>query len=812
MWFIIKQDDCEFIGWKDDDTAMFKHTLQLGDVLEYFSFKRVPSCVFPANKYTLEEAFNRLFNIAKVSITITWANYSFVDKDTMAKYFSFNKNYQLATAIKELCKSFNAIPYMWYSGGFHLGFKQRYGYGVPLGNIDTIFPSVQRKSTSNSDKYMTRVYSSLENVKNSKYVLYPNAFGIHGIDNTSTKFDGDKAIIPLPSQIAKIAFVQILRPCVIVEQIRNSVGALLSESVAPTTTYNNLSRDEWKTFIISQLGSFSFIDSDDVNASSDIPNEYTIGVFGADDDWENDYTVLSPKDFETTDPTNMENHDQEHAFTWEDKATNIKIAKAITYTSSPNTMRDYELFSVPATGSDTAHLVIRMYNVLHYKTFYRVFYLPIGDVVLSYDNDDEAQDERPYNQSGTTLDGYSVSKLINAYANESATETLTRYKEFTSFENIYKCGEKVVKDNRVYVIGQRSIDCYVNKYLVLFSLTRDKVARDENVSADTDVATYAVPDKNLVSRVQIYKDYLEIGIDNGDQHHDTPYMNSSYDTLVFDDKTNVGIDHLFECAFASYNNDDVLIDYLIAPTSRMYFVRNVTYRVDFIENYIMGVQQSGTDVQAPIRYADANGELKRIDLWIVDSGYKASMTDADYYDLPQLSSGTFLSIISYYAVHIDETDYDKSSYEIPVFQYHIEVNSGTNEKAIIEVGEDILEPFAMEWSSPLNIAHFYYIISDIPISVENAEKLWQTLFVDESKDEYDNIVSVATGTTSDYIFELIEAYPSTNNTTSLTGKHIGIYACSSASTMTTPKFLFAMNYYNHTSNTLIPININNWKI
>ena len=79
-------------------------------------------------------------------------------------------------------------------------------------------------------------------------------------------------------------------------------------------------------------------------------------------------------------------------------------------------------------------------------------------------------------------------------------------------------------------------------------------------------------------------------------------------------KTNVGIDHLFECAFASYDDDDVLINYLIAPTSRMFFVRNITYRVDFIENYIIGVQQSGADVQAPIRYADANGELKRIDL------------------------------------------------------------------------------------------------------------------------------------------------------------------------------------------------------
>lgn len=817
MWFVVKQDDCEFIAYKDDDTPMYRHTLQLGDMLEYLSYRRVPSCVFPANRYTLEETFTRLFNIAKVSITITWANYDFVDKDTKNKYFSFNKNYQLSTAIRDICKSFNAIAYLWYDSGFQLGFRQRYGYGVPLGDIDTIFPSVQRKSSSNADKYMTRTYSALENVKNSKLVLFPTTFGIHGIDNTSTKFDGDNAIIPLPTKIADVAFVQILRPCCVVEQIRDSYGYVLDEYKSTTTTYNNLTRSEWRTFIISQLSSPEFvygvIDSDDVNASSNIPNEYTIGVFANNDGWENDFTVLSPKDFETTDPTNVANHDQEHAFTWEDKATNIKIAKAITYPSSYTKMRDYELFSVPATGSDTAHLIIRMYATVHYKTFYRTAYKPIGDVVLSYDSDDEAQDERPYNQSGTILDGYSVSKLVNAYANESATETLTRYKEFTSFDNIYKCGQKVVKDNRHYVIGQRSIDCYINKYLVLFTLTRDKVARDENVSADTDVATYAVPDKNLVSRVQIYKDYLEIGIDNSDRHHDTPYLNSSYDLLALDDATNIGFKHNFEYVFASYDDDDVLIDYLTAPISRMYYVNSMIYRVDFIENYIIGINQSGADVQTPTRYADANAELKRINGFFVDSvGYKTTMTLTDYEDLPQISETTFGDLISWYSIHIDEPNYDKSSYEIPVFQYHIEVNSGTNEKAIIEVGEDILEPFAMEWGSPLSFAHFYYVISDIPISVENADERWNTLFIDESKDEYDNIVSVSTGTTSDYIFTLLSAYPSTQNSVALSGKHIGIYACSGATAMTTPKFLFAMNYYNHTSNTTIPININNWKI
>lgn len=813
MWFIIKQDDCEFISYDEDDVAIYKHTLQLGDMLEYFSFVRVPSCVFPAGRYTLAKAFTRLFNIAKVSITITWANYTFVDSTTRTKHFSFNKNYQLSTAIRDLCKSFNAIAYLWYDSGFHLGFKQRYGYGVPLGAIDTIFPSVQRKISSNSDKYMTRVYSPLENVRNSNYIMYPNNFGVHSVDTTSLAFDGDKALIPLPNKISDVFWLQMLRPCKIVRQLRDISGTIIgSEALGIYETYNNLTAEQWKAFAIRELNLFSYITESDINASADFPHDWEIGLYDGSG-WNYLFNLLPPRDYETTEPSNATNTDQEHSFTWETDSTYIKVPKALTYTSAYTTIYDYEIMSKAATGTDTEHLIIRLYTAYHYKTFFRVMYSPIGDVVLSYDNDDEAQDERPYNQSGTLLDGYSVSKLVSAYADESASETITRYKEFSTFASIYSCGQKVIKDNRQYVIGQRSIDCYKDKFLVLFSLTRDKVARDENVSADTDVSTYAVPDKNLVKRVQIYKDYLEIGIYNGDGHHDSPYLVPTLDLLTFNSANNVGFIYDFDGICATYNSAGTTIERFVVPTTRMPFVRSIIFRTDFMENYIIGIKQSGTNIQVPIRYADANGEVYRIRWSLIKTDdYASIMTASDYENLPQLSSATYSSLANNFSVAKDETTYDKSSYEIPVFQYHIEINGGTNALAQIVVGENILEQFPMVFSAPLNFAHYYYIISEIPITIENAGERYKILATDLGYNEYEHLAVISVGTTSDYIISLINTYPSTPNSVSLIGKHIGIYACHSATSMSSPKFLFAMNYYAHTSNTTIPINVNNWKI
>jgi hypothetical protein len=60
---------------------------------------------------------------------------------------------------------------------------------------------------------------------------------------------------------------------------------------------------------------------------------------------------------------------------------------------------------------------------------------------------------------------------------------------------------------------------------------------------------------------------------------------------------------------------------------------------------------------------------------------------------------------------------------------------------------------------------------------------------------------------------LYSTFDTTLNTTSLLGKNIGIYAVDNTTTNPLPpKFLFAINNYQKTSNNAISVYINNWKI
>jgi hypothetical protein len=824
IYFVVKSDMCEFLSYDSDGTTpVYRHTIDFGDAMEYLSSVRVPPCVFPQNKYTIAEFFTRLFHIAKINITIEWSNYPFIASTARTKFFSFDKNHQLSTAVKDICKSFNVVPFLWYDDVLMMGFKPKYAYTTPIGEIDTIFPNKQRKSISSAENYLTRVYSNLQNVLNVEYVMYPNTFGVHSIDNTSLAFDGDKAIIPLPSKIDMVSYIQVLRQCRIVRAKKSSAGVLSEETLSGTTKYPNLTNDEWIEF--GKTVAFTYITNSDIEAAS-FGDEYTIGRIDRNNDWEKGFNLLAPKDFETTLPTDASLEDQRYSFTWEHKGNHIKVPTGFTYPSIVTTLFDYEIISKPIPSStDSEVLIVRMYNDLHYKTFFRVYYRPIGDVVLSYDNIDNAQDERPNNQVGTLLDGYSTSKLISSYAQESMGETLIRYKEFDAFSSIYACGQSVLVSNEPYIITQRSIDFYKDKFLVLFNLSRAKVARDENIEANTDIATYALPDDNLVKRTQIYKDYLEIEVGHittYPKYHETAYYESLGHKVLslgtpIDNYMFVGANVNLDFIATTYDSSDNVIDRFYVPATKQVFVRSHIYRADFDDNFIIGIKQSSTNTQTPIRYADASGDVEHIECYFISSDvFKENMTESDYFDLPQISDAVFATLTDTsdeYAIKIEDEIYKKTSYEIPVFQYHIEINDVTNTLGQVVVADNILYEYGYLQEAPFyDVPKFYYMISNTPITQENAQSLWTTIMIGGGKTYTDNVAYINEPEANvDYLLTLIETLPNTYNAISLTNKCIGFFASGSA-TFSTPKFMFAINFYKGTSDYLIPININNWKI
>jgi len=831
MYFVIKGDTSEFIAIDSDEvTYIYRHTLDLTDAMEYLNFVRVPPCVFPQNKYTFENAFNRLFHISNVDIEIAWASYPFINKDANMNFMSFDNNYQLSTAINKIAASLMVVPYLFYNLGLQVGFKPKYGIAAPLGEINTIFPDKQRKGMSNKDQYMTRAYSTLKNVLNVEYVFYPNAFGVHAIDETSLAFDGDKSFISMPSKIDNVSYIQTILPCKIVRAKKSAGGSYSEEAVGATETYSNRTETEWLDFALNESALFSTILEADIEATT-FPSEYGVGKIEKDNDWEATFNLLPKREYSALEVSNVTNHDQENTFYWESKGNKIYVPKDYIYPNSYTKYLDYEIISkaIPET-TDSEVLIIRIYNALPLYTFFRVFYRPIYDVFLSYDNESEAQDERPHNQDGSFLDGYATSKSLNAYAQESIGISLVRYKEFSTFASIYKCGDVVLVSGIPYLINQRSIDCYKGKYLCIFNLSKSKSARDDNVGANTDILDKAIPDDNLVKRVQIYKDYLEIevatsGVDT--RHHDTAYYEAlGYKLLdlhrIEDDYTAIGFPTNLEMLSVTYDDTDTLIDRVYVPMIKSQFVKSLVYRADFNDNYIIGIKHSGTNVQTPIRYADASANILHIDNYIITSEQlKDIMALSDYADLPQVSQ-TIIDAVAIssatYAIHIEDDEYDKSEYEIPVFQYHIEVNGASNALANVNVADNILNEYGMKWGTPFEgVVHYYYVISDTPITQENAQERWDTLFVGTGKTTLNNVVIVGDSDdnpswTNDYLFALYSTFSSTYNATALQNKCIGIYAVSASLTMTTPKYLMSLNFYRGTSNSLIPINVNNWKI
>jgi hypothetical protein len=63
----------------------------------------------------------------------------------------------------------------------------------------------------------------------------------------------------------------------------------------------------------------------------------------------------------------------------------------------------------------------------------QIAYYPIADIKVSIDNDNDAQDEKFFNQSGKVIDSVSVSKLITSHTNDSVEGTKIRNARYDKF-------------------------------------------------------------------------------------------------------------------------------------------------------------------------------------------------------------------------------------------------------------------------------------------------------------------------------------------------------------------------------------------
>jgi len=843
-WWVIKGDTSTYLK-----TGEYEHELELVEYFEFFNYKHLITCAFKKDDYTFEQVVNRIFKLGDiVGFSVEYAG--FIDKDKKNDFLSF-ENFTVASALKTLARSVNAIPKLKRVGSTPtLFFVSRNGLDeTPRTQINTQFPVAFEKNENNSQQFQTRSVSNLENVLSSDIVVAPRIGGYLAITKNASVLDVTNGVgsVILPSKIDRIDFIKLFP--------KFKVGRVLFQDSPPFqmthTIYEGYYVDGQKIYDLIQTK--KDISGATINynvltnaqlASIVMPSTEEYGKIRTNDGLGTSYEVatrpfagfITLKDrllFNTSSAT-----DKDKTFYYEQRTNELICAK--NFIKGGIGFRQFTVLVSAQTGGTTETVSIQITDdafglyqskLNAFTTFIQVGYVPIGDLKVSYDNDNDAQDEKFFNQSGRLLDSYAVSKLMFSHVQDSVEGVKIRQGRYTNPTDILPLGALISDGGLVYVINQRSID-YVNGYYsVIYNLSRSRIARSENINADGSIREYAIPENNTVRRNMLFKDYFELSLEPSTTTSTTPYINLERLLNLTSDYAGSRFNYQ---SFSRVKFDTQANKYIGVSTSSYDLYKAKSFVVDFIDNAIAGyrVQEvSGTAVQTPIIYTgenDVNGNLvgngKVTELEVVTTDEALLADSIAYYEDPANALAIGYSVVPF-SPFIDMTNvpaelyqnslvdrskfvfkhtdltYGKDPFEIPVFTYQVQANDQYLPTNGTVIGERLFSDFHKLGTT----LRYHYLITTTKLSSENAERLFLNSLPTSATNRY---VAINRVNQRRIDLGLWSSYPTTANTTALQGKNIGIYAYDG----TNVKFLFAINNYQKTSNNAISVYINNWKI
>jgi hypothetical protein len=830
-WWVIKSDSSTYL-----QNGEYEHEVDLVELLEFYSYRHLPNCAFAPNTYSLEQMLNRLFYIGKqTGINVLYP--SFLDEDRPMPFMSF-ENFTIANAIKNVARAINAIPKVFgniaiggigtYINGFNLTFVNRSGNETTIVNgLDTQFPIAFEKNSNSSDQFTTRSVSNISNAKSSELVISPKKGGYKNISPNAIEYNVDTARVFLPSKIDRVEYVSVF-PKMRVEAILDVLGNR-------ATIYEGyyLDREEWRDKIInSSVGSYTTAQREEMADNLPEVEPFHKVLFNQEIDesfvstssnlFFKKMTIKNKFEFDTTDSQETKNR----TIHWIPN-TNEVVMPLSFRNGLQNNLDHNQLFQLRGGVATQVNLVtvkrdsgFFIEKVPNDEVLIQVAYYPIADIKVSYDNDNDAQDEKFFNQSGKVLDSFSTTQLIISHTNDSVEGTKIRNARYTSYSSILPLGQIVRDNNQLYIVSQRSIDMMFangnNYFNVVYTLSRNRIARSENIQADSAVINYQIPDSNLVNRSQLYKDYIELSLTNG--NHDTPYLSMSK-ALVLSDKlagTNFDFTILAKNTFES-----TTIRYVQNPTI-FSLSKAKLFTLNWQDNNILGFRLDSTGVsfvQTPISYTDNLGKATNFEILALDTNDLSEAVDdynsptvidplVPFSDLTQVPTSFYDSDVladGRFSIRIQENNYDKDAFEIPVFEYMIQGNDDYDSKGNIIIGNEIFSTFTS------GLVRYHYVVSNTRFTAENENKQWLDSPPSNSTDKrvLFNRVSPTAIVTSLLSTLNTTIPPTILNTVALQNKHIGFYAVGVDGSR---KFLFAINDYNMVSNNTITVYINNWKI
>ena len=850
-WWVIKSDESTYLT-----TGEYEHEIQLVELLEFYSYRHLPNCAFAPNTYTLLQMLNRLFSIGKLTspiLTIPNPLPSFLDQNKIMPFFSF-ENFTVANAIKNVARAINAIPKVtatystsggvfYLIGSFVLTFIDRNGLpNAILENLNTQFEIAYEKNMNSSDQFTTRSVSNITNAKSSALLISPKKGGYKNIVENAIIYDSsnaDSSRVYLPSKIDRIEFIRIFPR---ISVFRSDDTSSVAQSLF-TGYYQNA--NEVKDAIIAKASDFNVFTLADLQALV-VPTPEQLSQIDLNDTlgttpsflsvFKGLFTLKSKFDFDTSNlqsaPYDTIQKVKDKTIHWLPFTNEIVMAKSfrdgLTVNSTPQHFRPPLNLTIATktSGGNTERIRIDVlsrntgfYNlkVPNDEILIQVGYYPVADIKVSIDNDNDAQDEKYFNQSGKVIDAVSVSKLITSHTNDSVEGTKIRNARYDSISNILPVGQLVRDNNQIYVISQRSIDGQIKNgnqyYNVIYTLSRNRVARSENIVADSSVISYKTPDDNLVFRTQLYKDYIELSLTNVTPK-DVPYLDW-FKLLKLD--TSIGIagtnfDYTV-IARNSFGTTPTIIRYVKNPTT-FELHKAKLMNVNWQSNNLLGYRLDSTGatyVQTPIVYTDNLGKATNFELLFLDtenlrfaqSDYNSPTvldTLVPFSDLTRVPNSFYIDDVlgdGRFSIRIQEPNYTKDPFEIPVFEYMIQGNDNYDPKGNVILSNDLFTTFTG------NIRYHYVINNSTRFTAENADRLrngttWSSV---------DRVIALTRSNATQLSLLLYSSFPTINSTVI---NNIGIYAIDTNTNNV--KFLFAINDYTLSSRSNITLYINNWKI
>ena len=359
---------------------------------------------------------------------------------------------------------------------------------------------------------------------------------------------------------------------------------------------------------------------------------------------------------------------------------------------------------------------------------FRVYYYPLIDEMLITNNNDITNDDVIYNQTCQNNDSVLAKEFINGYSESISIGTLTRCKYHNKESECFKCGDVFVKDNQRYVVSSVSIDKYKDIVYAEYKLSKDYVAKTELISADGSIESYAIPQNNIVKRIQEYKTLIRFNDDLVENI--SYYLNNTFSiSFLWTDRNNYAINA--KCA-----SSDGVNYYVGLQAANIETPKSTTSVFDFYDNNYCGfrvlkvVKPLETYyAQYPYNYVDSNGEIKSFELkikWGIDSSNFPYLTEEEYNN----NDDTIAKI--------NEPNYRKDGYEIPVFLITREYNDCNG------------YIFGNNVSRPAN-SNLYYLTlytSNTPITSQNIN------FDNLTKIHKINVSGVRNGANNSQYFEL----------------------------------------------------------